>query len=367
MNGVTYLQEVHMFRKREPAPSNIVGNTLVDDALDTLGGLLSVWAKHPISIAGIDGEETKKAILAWRANLITGAPSPAATREQPVIGRDWAGARHALRAIRERESGAIDATYCEFRDALWNVMHTVLQVYASDKELDNGLIGELDRLSDLRHSTDPSTFRERAMDVVGRVRTQLEARESKRSAVIHALGTRLESVKDQLQEARGQMVLDPLTQVLNRAGLDQELTRLVRVGTLVLQPATLLMIDVDHFKEVNDEHGHPVGDEVLVEIARRLVRTFPRKRDMVARYGGEEFAVTLGDTDMVTSERLALRLLDTISDAPFPTAAGPLEITVSLGVATLNLPETEVAWLKRADVALYEAKRAGRNRYRAAG
>lgn len=125
-------------------------------------------------------------------------------------------------------------------------------------------------------------------------------------------------------------------------------------------PLSLLVFDVDHFKAINDRHGHAVGDKVLVDIARATAATI-RQVDSCARIGGEEFAVLLPQADEVTARGVAERLRSALQRSMQATAGVRVDYTVSIGVATLAQGETVEALLSRADAALYAAKEAGRN------
>jgi diguanylate cyclase (GGDEF)-like protein len=154
---------------------------------------------------------------------------------------------------------------------------------------------------------------------------------------------------------------DSLTGIPNRRAL-MELAEhaLARRGS---SPMTLLMIDVDHFKRINDTHGHPAGDAVLRQVARRLAGRL-RGGDVLGRYGGEEFCVLAPDTDAEGAMTLAESLRDIIAFRPLTTDMGELQVTVSIGVACC--PDDKSRELKdllaEADAALYAAKEAGRNR-----
>ena len=167
------------------------------------------------------------------------------------------------------------------------------------------------------------------------------------------------------------MVLtDPLTGCLNRRGFDQALAREIGRASRSGSAVALLALDLDHFKLINDTHGHLVGDEVL-RAAGALLNQACRTGDVVARTGGEEFAVLLPDTDAAGAFQFASRLCDIVRGHPFPPPARyaePTRITTSIGVvAGAPEPHADFAALftARADVALYVAKRSGRDRARA--
>jgi diguanylate cyclase (GGDEF)-like protein len=123
-------------------------------------------------------------------------------------------------------------------------------------------------------------------------------------------------------------------------------------------PVSAIMLDVDHFKQVNDTYGHAVGDQVLRVVAERCHESI-RDIDILGRYGGEEFAITLPATDLSGAHSVAERLRRSIADVPIPTERGDITITISLGVASNT---QDVATLvNRADAAMYAAKQAGRN------
>jgi diguanylate cyclase (GGDEF)-like protein len=166
------------------------------------------------------------------------------------------------------------------------------------------------------------------------------------------------------------MVLtDPLTGCLNRRGFDQALAREVARSSRAGSELALLALDLDHFKSINDTHGHLVGDEVL-RAAGALLLQACRSGDIVARTGGEEFALLLPDTDAAGAFQFASRVCDIVRGHPFPPpAAGaePIRITTSIGVVA-GAPEVRgdfaALFSARADVALYVAKRSGRDRAR---
>ena len=168
--------------------------------------------------------------------------------------------------------------------------------------------------------------------------------------------------RDAAEAARHAAVCDHLTGIANRrAFFDAAETELRRWRRLP-RPLALLLIDADHFKKINDTHGHPAGDAVLRHIAR-LMDTMFRQIDVAARIGGEEFAVLLPSADLASAQCAAERFRAALEAQPALTDAGPVRCTVSIGIATMDQATLSVdALLKRADDALSAAKHGGRNR-----
>lgn len=170
--------------------------------------------------------------------------------------------------------------------------------------------------------------------------------------------------RKELQETLERLaVTDALTGVYNRRHFfdlaASEISRALRYK----RPLSMIMIDIDHFKRVNDRYGHLVGDQVLASIAER-VRTELRINDIMGRYGGEEFSILLPETCGSDTELVAERLRSNVAGQPFLTDRGTIQITISLGVTCLG-EDAQVSverLLDEADQALYQAKRLGRNR-----
>ena len=168
------------------------------------------------------------------------------------------------------------------------------------------------------------------------------------------------------REAQRLSVTDPLTGAGNLRHMTTTLAREVERATRFERPLALLLLDLDHFKRVNDTFGHTVGDAVLRELARRLHEAV-REVDTVARYGGEEFVIICPETDAEGAGRLADRVCQTVRDDDFLVGEDVVPVTVSVGVA--SLPQNGVAsgdLVRSADEALYAAKHAGRDQWRSA-
>jgi two-component system, cell cycle response regulator len=158
-------------------------------------------------------------------------------------------------------------------------------------------------------------------------------------------------------------VMDPLTGTHNRRSLLEFLEREMSRSLRYRRPLSIIMFDIDHFKKINDEHGHLAGDLTLKETISRI-RPDIRQDEMLARYGGEEFAVVLPEVDTARACKVAERVRFLVGSEPYKYQTTEYQVTVSLGVGTMDgtqsLPATEL--IRLADEKLYEAKRTGRNR-----
>lgn len=154
---------------------------------------------------------------------------------------------------------------------------------------------------------------------------------------------------------------DPVTGINNRAALNATIDREVNLSHRHGYALSVIMLDLDHFKRINDEHGHLAGDTVLRTVAGRITDC-TRGSDMVFRYGGEEFTVVLSNTDIDGAALLADRIRKTIATTPTIIDGFEIAVTVSMGVSTLEAGDSAATLLSRADAALYDAKTAGRNR-----
>ena len=181
------------------------------------------------------------------------------------------------------------------------------------------------------------------------------------------LQTDLEDAKKEIQRQRDQMSscmlesrLDALTGLANRRALDHELIRVFADRRRTGSTFCMLILDIDHFKRVNDQYGHMIGDQLLKSFSRCMTNTF-RESDFVARYGGEEFVAILPNTLMDEACEAAERIRNHLASIRHRVGDLDLQITASIGVKEVEDDETDAEFLQKADKALYAAKNAGRN------
>ncbi|MGA2895331.1 MAG: PleD family two-component system response regulator [Xanthobacteraceae bacterium] len=173
-----------------------------------------------------------------------------------------------------------------------------------------------------------------------------------------------ERLRDNVQQSIEMAITDALTNLFNRRYMESHLGTLLEQAAARGKPLSALIIDIDFFKAINDTHGHDAGDDVLRDFALRIKRSI-RGIDLACRYGGEEFVIIMPETDMAVAAMVAERLRRRIAAEPFAIQQGTrhVPVTISIGIAALRgQDDTAAMLLKRADQALYRAKRDGRNR-----
>jgi len=189
-------------------------------------------------------------------------------------------------------------------------------------------------------------------EMLARVRTQIKKKRY------------TERLRDNANRSIEMAITDALTGLNNRRYMETHLASLVEQAAARGKPLAALILDIDYFKAVNDTHGHDAGDDVLREFSLRIRKSI-RNIDLACRYGGEEFVIVMPETDMAVATMVAERIRRRIATEPFAIQKGErkLEVTISIGIAAIGGPgDTAETILKRADTALYRAKRDGRNR-----
>ncbi len=206
----------------------------------------------------------------------------------------------------------------------------------------------------IRHQQEAQLAQAQALDIQRKANDMLEQNVKERTEELRKANRKLQQLSD----------TDQLTSLSNRRSLDRFLTHTIARARIDRKPVAVLMIDVDHFKPVNDTHGHQVGDDSLREIACRIQNSSRWPADMVARYGGEEFCVVLPNTDRQSAMSVAQRMRESVASEPVTTRIGRLKLTVSLGVyaAVPTEDDSKDSFLEQADIALYQSKQEGRNR-----
>lgn len=308
-----------------------------------------------------DTYDIEKEFAAWADHILSGKP---VNPNHETLGerKDWRGASSFFSKHRKSEVNYIKKTFEELRKFIWEVLAAISKNFSSELKSDTAILQQLGRLKFSSLHGSHESLKAEAIQTV-QVITKINA--SKRQhwrEELKELGKKLKSLRSELDSAKEELQTDALTRLYNRGAVDQHIERVCDISLFSGKPASLAMLDIDHFKKINDEKGHQAGDAALFQISRILIDCFPRKTDFVARYGGEEFVVIFQEDGLATAKKLVEKLRQRIEAHSFTFNGECFKITVSLGIAELNLNERSVNWLGRADRALYKAKKTGRNK-----
>lgn len=335
--------------------------SLATNAQETLAEILHTYGQYAFDL------EERTAVDAVRrfagiSRHVTSGEAAEGLKAGTGVQRDWMGIVGFFREHRILERGFLTRGISDLRLLIWDFVQILGATLFVDRAQNARLAAQMDKLQAALKTQKLDPIKQEASAILLLLEEAQREKARQQKWQLNQVGQRLKLLRSELDAARKSLTLDGLTQLYNRKALDEHLERLAHLNRLSGKPATLLMIDIDHFKQINDTHGHPGGDTVLKGLARELVRAFPRKTDFVARYGGEEFSVLLEDDGAKTGGELAGRVIRKAHEWKFEHDGKGIPITLSIGVAELREDETVAQWVKRADEALYTAKKSGRDR-----
>jgi diguanylate cyclase (GGDEF)-like protein len=331
--------------------------------LDTLGSLLRSYGKHGFELDEMTASQTAERYERWARHVLTCAPRPDAEADGPTGVRAWRVLEHDFAQHRKQEHDHVG----RIRSVVFEMMSGIREAFERDAAADARLRERLDKLNRLAASGGSvSELRKEIAATVVAIEESLNERQERHRREIRALGERLQGMKAELAAVRKTAETDALTKVYNRASLDRHLEANTNLSDFTGEPVTMLLLDLDHFKKLNDRYGHQAGDRVLQVAADTFVRAASRNTDFVARYGGEEFAIVLGDTPVAGGKKVAERILEAVRRLNVAHGGAELQVTVSIGVAQHAQFEPCSKWLARADGALYQAKQSGRDQVQVA-
>jgi diguanylate cyclase (GGDEF)-like protein len=336
-----------------------------DMALDTLAGILRSMAEFALEQEGTDIPTFRAAAEAWAKHVTLASPPPGLGADDAKTRkgrREWEGVRRFVREYCQSSAKRVSEVSTDLRHVIWVFIRSISQAFSEDEGVDERVRLQLVRLESLVEANATAELKREVLGTVGMLKALLEERSQRQSKQMQVLGAQVRSLGDELEFARKESETDPLTRISNRKAFDEYLARSVEVHKAFGAPMSMLIVDIDHFKVVNDSYGHVTGDDVLRQVADALVKVFLRKNDFVSRLGGDEFAIILRETGEVDARALAERVLGRIRMLHIMAPdEQPIEVTVSIGLAAIDSSDDEKTWLERADRGLYAAKERGRD------
>jgi diguanylate cyclase len=333
----------------------------LERAIDTFASVIRVLGTYSLG-TGATEDEVREHCEKWARHLLIVAPRPGDPPEAKGSSRrDWQGIGQFVTRMRRAESETVGRSMTTLRETLADFLGGLRSLVTEDGRAEKDVQAQIERLRAAVATESLQELKSEALSVSSSLTQVLETRKKAQLTMMQELSGRVRELSRELEQARKEGAQDALTKVANRHALDEYLSKVVGLDGLFGKATCLLMVDIDHFKSVNDTFGHPTGDDILRKLGDALTRTFPRKTDFVARYGGEEFAVVLRDTSIREASVPAQRLLAAARGVAIAREGG-WNISVSVGLAQLGEGESGEQWVGRADQALYQAKREGRNR-----
>ncbi len=333
-----------------------------DKAVESLARVLRCLGRHAFELDQLSEKDIEKEFERWARHVLVGAQIDDDTKKREASARrDWGALTQFVNGHRQQEKSYVTRNLQDMRNVLCEFTNIMGRAFVEDQETDQEVTTHLVQLRSVTEDGSFQDVKQALLAVVEGISALVDERKERQQQRLESLGEKLRVVEEELGGARKLMTLDALTQLYNRGALDLQLERTASVSFFSGTSACILMVDVDHFKHVNDTYGHPAGDVVIQQLAKRLVSTFPRKTDFIARYGGEEFCVLLQGAGEELSQRLGERLLEAVRGEEFSYQDITIPVTASIGLAEFLPGETVLSWLERADRALYRAKDNGRN------
>lgn len=275
--------------------------------------------------------------------------------------------RQYFASYRIEEYSYVQKTFDDFRGIIWDFVDQLAEDLKFEKAEDNKMLKNLDDLKDAVEANSIDSLRSNARLFIDNYIELQSKKDRRRTQRIEVIKKNLDSVRKQLVEANDTINQDHLTKAFNRRSFDEQMRKTLSLYELSRKPVSLLMVDIDHFKKVNDTYGHAIGDFVIQECVKMLKEVFYKPSDFVARIGGEEFAVILPDQGINEAKRRAEEAINKIRQEAFVQDNVTIRFTVSMGLAMLVPNENTETWMRRADQALYDSKHNGRNRLTIAG
>lgn len=321
----------------------------------TLLYLIDVYNKHLIDIDTHPIRRVREELDGFAREIVS--------TERAELEKALFRFRQYFASYRVAEYTYIRKTFEDFKGIIWNFVEQLSEDFAREQAEDKEIQTSLNQLKEAVEMDSIDMLRARSKEFIHFYMDHHTRKETRRAKRLKGIKKNLDVMKKQLVEADRNLKLDHMTQAYNRRSFDEHLKQQGNLAQIEKTAVTLIVLDIDHFKKVNDTHGHDVGDVVIKECVRLLHESFNHEHDFVARVGGEEFAVILPEHAIPAAVKRADEALGKIRKNVLTHEGLELKFTVSMGIAQFYSGEAIDHWLKRADQALYDAKRLGRNCY----
>lgn len=348
---------------KTPAPESTEAGELTDGALDTLSTVIRVMGDEAFPLEkDIDPLVFPEICREFSCHVENGAAVPSFDIPASSDGRrEWAQLRRFFADRRKAEREFVTERMHDYRGVVEDLVAGLRTIGERDQVTESDVKASLDSIRDAVGTGVLPEIKAALSQTVKKVNETFAEQKRQYEEQLAELNDRMSNLRQDLVAAREEMKRDALTDAFNRGAFDTAIAQSLNMHFILNQPVTLILVDLDHFKDINDTYGHAAGDEVLKSVSECLERSFIRKSDLVARYGGDEFAVILNDTTATNAGQVVDRFLRTVDDVRVPYAPDDTRISCSAGYTEIHVDDTVESLIQRADKGLYKAKKAGRN------
>jgi len=330
--------------------------------LDCLGAVLQCWSQQPILLPDESRADAERTIAEWQRHATLGTPISGVHAPDkmagPVQQRDWTALTALTSARRRAEALNVGQHMGELQRVVWETVSSLARFAGDDVAVNRAVEQQIDLLRGCARRGDAAAIIREMPAVLEAITAALTERHTRATRERTAMAARVESLGRALTEAEDSARTDPMTGAGNRLRFSEAVERALALMTLSGAPASLITVDLDDLKGINDTLGHPAGDIAITAVAKACWTVCTRATDVVCRVGGDEFAVVMTNTNAAAAAALADRLEQHMQETPVTLTDGVARpVTASIGFAAAQPGEPVEAWIARADKRLYEAKR----------
>ncbi len=275
--------------------------------------------------------------------------------------REWSQIRNFFGERRRAERKFVTERIGDYRELVEELIGGLRRIGERDHDTQERVQLSLSAMEKAVESGELGRIEEAFKSTIEQVSDTFEEQRLAYERQLGELNDRMAALRQDLVAAREEMKRDSLTDAYNRGAFDTAIEQSLNMHFVLQQPVTLVMIDCDKFKEINDEHGHATGDQALRAVGECLARAFIRKSDLVARFGGDEFAVILNETSAEAASRVIERFVKSVEKIRLEAGDELVGLTCSVGYTELTDKDTTESVIRRADEGLYAVKSRGGN------
>lgn len=340
-----------------------LNSALTNGALDTLGSVFQTFGDEAFPLdTDIDPFVFQRQCAEFVRHIENGEGVPSRNLPRSTNGdRNWPLLRQVFSERRRAEKSFVVERIGNYRELVDDLISGLRGISERDQSTELSVTQSLQHIESAIQTGEISTIRSVLRETMESVSATFETQKQAYERQLQELNDRMGNLRQDLVSAREEMKRDSLTDAYNRGAFDAALQQSLNMHFMLQQPITLVLIDLDKFKEINDQYGHATGDQALRMIGECLARAFIRKSDLVARYGGDEFAVILSDTNRTSAKRLVERFVENVAKAEIPASGGSIRLTCSVGYTELVDDDSAESVIARADRGLYAVKARGGN------